>query len=140
MQSSFHCFFFSCNVFLDQSAHVRQPITIWPGNSKSQMKQQGGSYNLHITKSPVKARERSTAMGLSLIWCLQSWPMQEAVIPISCPHHTGDHSTTEVWWKITFFNSCIYSFSQGHECVVIVLTNVSPSSWKEIAMALESHL
>lgn len=47
-------------------------------------------------------------MGLSLIWCIQSWPRQEAVVPTSCLHHTEDHSTTEVWRKNTFFCMAAY--------------------------------
>ena len=50
--------FFPCTVLLDQSGHVRQLMAIWPGNSKSQMKQQWGSCKSHITKSLVKAEEQ----------------------------------------------------------------------------------
>ncbi len=131
----------SWGYFLFQSGHVRQPIAIWPGNTKSQMKQQGGSCKSHITKSLVKAQEHCSAMTSSLVACLQSQLRQEAVIPISCLRHPGDDGTTEVWRKIMFF-SCldIFFLPRTSESIVTVPTTLSPSWWKEITMAQESHL
>lgn len=96
-------FIFPLAVLHKWSGRVRQLIAIWPGNTKSQMKQRWGSCKSHITKNPVKAQEHCFAATLYLAACLQSWPRQEAVIPISCLCHSGDDGTTEVWRKNQIF-------------------------------------
>lgn len=88
------------------AAEWRQPMAIWPGSSKSQMKRRAGSCKSHVTKGPVKAQEHCSAMRSSLRLCLQSFCRQEAVIPISCLPPLGEGATTattEVWRKVTFF-------------------------------------
>lgn len=50
----------------NKSGHTRQPIAIYPGSTKSQMKRRGGSCKSHITKSPVKAREQWSTVTSSL--------------------------------------------------------------------------
>lgn len=119
----------------------RQLIAIWPGNTKSQMKQQGGSCKSHITKSPLKAQEHCSAMTSSLIACLQSRRRQEAVIPISCLRHSpggrrhngGVKEKSHIYiFFFSFFHVWNHSFSQGRrkKSIVIVPASVSPELMK----------
>lgn len=96
-------FIFPCTALQEQSGHVRQLIAIWPGSTKSQMKQERGSCKSHITKSLLKAQEHCSAMTSYLVACLQSRLRQEAVIAISRLCHPGDDGTTEVRGKTRFF-------------------------------------
>lgn len=139
MQSPDCCLMLSCVTFFplavlqEQSGHVRQPIAIWPGNTKSQMKQREGSCKSHITKSLVKAQEHCSAMTSSP----RSLPSKPARAGSSHSHFLSEppRGWRHNWGvKENHIFSCLDIFFLPRTCesIVIALTTVSPSWWKEI--------
>lgn len=91
-------------VLQDQSGHVRQPIAIWPGNTKSHMKQQGRK--LFITHYKEPGESSGTALCNDIVppqpAFKAGWGRKQSFLfPVL--RRSGDDSTTEVWRKITLF-------------------------------------